>query len=145
MINPANETLLTRVEKRIAPIQRNAHRVIYGYVTVMAVLLANGRNDDGAIETSVIMFGSISAIVLAEKFAKISSDFTQNRQWFGWDEVRAGWHHSRPTLIAAISLLALYGYSTGWVVYERSLPGLLHEAFTGGIGLVLALIKYGLH
>lgn len=47
--------------------------------------------------------------------------------------------------LAAISLLALYGFSIGWVIYRRAVPGLLHAAFTSGIGVALALIKFLLH
>ena len=165
--------LRSRVDHRIARIERNAHGAIYGSVTVMALLLATGHSGEGPLRTAAILFGSILAIVLAETFAKVSSDAVQSRRAFGWAEVRHGWAHSRPTLIAAniptlliaaaemgiygfdtaidlaqlaaILLLAIYGYSIGWVIYRRGVPGLLHGAFTGGIGLLLALIKYVLH
>lgn len=167
------DTALSKLEARIARIEHNAFGVIYGSVTVMALLMATGHGNDSPIETAVVLFGSIFAIVLAESFAKISSDAVQKRQSFGWTEIRQGWHHSRPTLIAAniptlliaasatgiydyhtgvilaqiaaISLLAVYGYSIGWVIYGRVMPGLLHGAFTSGIGLCLALIKFVLH
>ncbi len=157
----------------IARIEHNAFGVIYGSVTVVALLSAMSHGDSGAIETAVILFGSIFAIVLAETFAKISSDAVHQRHAFGWPELRLGWAHSRPTLIAAniptvlvalastgaydlatgivlaqlaaISLLALYGFSIGWVIYGRTVPGLLHAAFTSSIGLALALIKYLVH
>lgn len=166
-------TTPSRLDARIFRIEKNAFGVIYGSVTVMALLMATGHGDGGALKTAVILFGSIFAIVLAESFAKISSDAVQQRQSFGWAEVRHGWHHSRPTLIAAniptaliagsslgiysfdtaiafaqisaISLLAVYGYSIGWVIYRRSVPGLLHAAFTSGIGVSLAAVKYMLH
>lgn len=167
------ETAMSMLTARIARIEHNAFGVIYGSVTVMALLMATGHGSKNAIETAVILFGSIFAIVLAETFAKISSDAVRKRQSFGWSEIRQGWQHSRPTLIAAniptlliaasamgiydyrtgvvfaeisaISLLAIYGYSIGWVIYGRILPGLLHGAFTSGIGLSLALIKFALH
>lgn len=173
MNDPDAETFLKTVEARVARIQHNAHGVIYGSVTVMALLLATGHGNNGALETATILFGSIFAIVLAETFAKISSDAAHKRQPFGWADVRAGWNHSRPTLIAAntstllilvsltglydlhtgivlaqvsaIVLLTLCGFSIGWVIYGRALPSIGHGAFTGGIGLVLALVKYVLH
>ncbi len=157
----------------MARLEQNAFGVIYGSVTVMALLLAIGHTEQRPIETAVILLGSILAIVLAETFAKISSDAAQNRQPFGWAEIHHGWLHSRPTLIAAniptlliasaslgfytfdtgvilaqisaISLLAVYGYSIGWVIYRRVVPGLLHGAFTSGIGVALAVVKYLLH
>lgn len=173
MTEAPKPTPLSKLEERIARIEHNAFGVIYGSVTVMALLMATGHENDTPIQTAVVLFGSIFAIVLAETFAKISSDAVQNRQSFGWAEIRHGWQHSRPTLLAAnistllilasatgvytyhtgvilaqisaISLLALYGYSIGWVIYRRPVPGLLHGAFTSGIGLALALIKYILH
>lgn len=173
MSEPASDTILTKIEARIARIEHNAHGAIYGSVTVMALLLATGHGGEGPIKTAVILFGSIFAIVLAETFAKISSDAVHKRTPFGWADVREGWEHSRPTLlaaniptlliaasalglygfdtgvalaqIAAVGLLAIYGYSIGWVIYGRRIPGLLHGAFTGGIGLALAAIKFALH
>ncbi|PVA06777.1 hypothetical protein [Thalassorhabdomicrobium marinisediminis] len=139
----------------------------------MALLMATGHDETDPIKTAVVLFGSIFAIALAESFAKISSDAVQQRKSFGWAEIRHGWLQSYPTLIAAniptlliaaaatgiytydtgialaqisaISLMAVYGYSIGWVIYRRALPGLIHGAFTSGIGIVLALVKYLLH
>ena len=173
MPNKQNETALSKLEARIARIEHKAFGVIYGSVTVMALLMAIGHGNDDPIQTAVILFGSIFAVVLAESFAKISSDAVQKKQSFGWSEIRHGWHHSRPTLIAAniptlliavaatgiydfhtgvalaqlsaIGLLAVYGYSIGWVIYGRAVPGILHGAFTSGIGIVLALVKFVLH
>ncbi|WP_341864237.1 hypothetical protein [Gymnodinialimonas sp. 57CJ19] len=163
----------TKIGARIARIEHNAHGVIYGSITVLALLLAMGHSHDGPIQTAGILFGSIFAIVLAETFAKISSDAVASRRVFGWAEVRLGWQHSRPTLIAAnvptllvagaatgiygfdvgvglaevaaIAMLFVYGYSIGLVIYQRVVPGLLHAAFTGGIGSALAAVKYLLH
>lgn len=173
-MNESQQTsLLTKIEERIARIEHNAFGVIYGSVTMMALLLASRHETGGPLETAAILFGSIFAIVLAETFAKISSDAVRNRRAFWLEEIKQGWVHSRPALIAAniptaliagsalglyhfetslvlaqiaaISLLAVYGYSIGWVIYRRVTPGLLHAAFTSGIGLVLALVKYIMH
>lgn len=165
-----NENDLTELITRI---EHNAFGVIYGSVTVMALLLSAEHGSDTPVKTAIILFGSILAIVLAETFAKISSDAVQNRQPIGWDAVRHGWHHSRPTLIAAniptlviataatgwysydmavgiaqlaaIILLVIYGFSIGWVIYGRVIPGMLHAAFTGSIGAALALLKFTIH
>jgi hypothetical protein len=173
MTDPATPSLLTKGNAWIARIETNAFGVIYGSVTVMALLLATGHGNAGPVETAVILFGSIFAIVLAETFAKISADAVQIRQPFGWAELRQGWVHSKPTLIAAniptllvaaaasgiysletgvilaqisaTGLLEIYGYSIGWVIYGRTVPGVLHAAFTSGIGLALALVKFLVH
>jgi hypothetical protein len=173
MDNKAEETMLQKVEAKIARIEHNAHGVIYGSITVLALLLALGHSSGHPIETAVILFGSIFAIVLAETFAKVSSDAVHARKSFGWEDVKHGWHHSKPTLIAAniptlliaaaatgvysfdagvalaqisaIGLLAVYGYSIGWVIHGHAGAGLLHGAFTSSIGLVLALVKFLLH
>lgn len=173
MTNDAKPDMRATIVGRIKKIERNAHGVIYGSITVLALLLALGHGTGKPIETAVILFGSIFAIVLAETFAKVSSDAVHARKSFGWDDVKHGWHHSKPTLIAAniptlliaiaatglytvdtgvalaqiaaIGLLAIYGYSIGWVIYQRLVPGLLHGAFTSSIGLALALVKFVLH
>lgn len=173
MSNKQQGNVMTKVEARIARIEHNAHGVIYGSITVLALLLAQGHGSGKPVETAIILFGSIFAIVLAETFAKVSSDAVHRRKSFGWSDVKQGWHHSKPTLlaaniptllialaatgiygfdtgvalaqIAAIALLAVYGYSIGWVIYRRTVPGLLHGAFTSGIGMVLALVKFLLH
>lgn len=173
MTDPEQKTIRAKIEAWIDRIEHNAFGVIYGSVTVMALLMATGHADGEPVRTAAILFGSIFAIALAESFAKISSDAVQKRQPFGWSEVYHGWVHSRPALIAAniptlliaasslgfygyetsialaqisaIILLGLYGYSIGWVIYRRVVPGLLHGAFTSGIGVALAVVKYLLH
>lgn len=173
MSHNSEHRLRAQIDTRIARIEHNAHGVIYGSITVLALLLALGHDSGKPVETAVILFGSIFAIVLAETFAKVSSDAVHARKSFRWADVKDGWHHSKPTLIAAniptlliaisgtglysfdagvafaeiaaIGLLAIYGYSIGWVIYRRILPGLFHGAFTSGIGLALALVKFILH
>lgn len=162
-----------RPERWIERIEHNAFGVIYGAITVLALLMAMGHSATDPVRTAVILFGSILAITLAKAFAQISADAAHHRAAFGWTEVRAGWQHSRPTLIAAniptllialaatgaypiatavdfsqlyaVLLLTVYGFSIGWAIYHRVLPGLLHGAFTGAIGLALALLKFVLH
>jgi len=168
-----SEETESRLERWIERIEHNAFGAIYGAITVLALLMAMGHSANDPITTAVILFGSILAITLAKAFAQISADAAHHRAAFGWAEVRTGWQHARPTLIAAniptllialaateiysvetaidlsqifgILLLAIYGFSIGWVIYRRVLPGLLHGAFTGAIGLALALLKFVLH
>lgn len=163
----------SKLERWIEKIEHNAFGVIYGAITVLALLMAMGHSATDPIVTAVILFGSILAVTLAKAFAQISADAAHRRAAFGWAEIGAGWHHARPTLLAAniptlliafaatgaypidtamalsqiyaIALLAVYGFSIGWVIYRRVLPGLLHGAFTGAIGLGLALLKFVLH
>ena len=107
MSEDGRKPVRSRADERLAfigRIEHNAFGVIYGSVTVVALL---------------------SAIVLAKTFARISSDAVQQRRAFG--------------------VLGLYGFSIGWVIYGRAIPGLLHAAFTSSIGVALALITYLLH
>ncbi|MEJ6404061.1 hypothetical protein [Yoonia sp. 2307UL14-13] len=162
-----------RLARWIEQIEHNAFGAIYGAITVLALLMAMGHSATDPITTAAILFGSVLAITRAKAFAQISADAAHHRAAFGWAEVRAGWRHAQPTLIAAniptllialaatgaysaetaidlsqvfaILLLAVYGFSIGWVIYRRVLPGLLHGAFTGAIGLALALLKFVLH
>lgn len=164
---------LAKLKAIVERLEHNAHGVIYGSITVLALLLAKGHAPEGAIKTALILFGSIFAIVLAETFAKVSSDAVKDRRMGGWAELRAGYLHSRPTLLAAnvptllialaatelytldtgvflaelaaIALLSVYGYAIGYVVYRRVLAGLFHGAVTGLIGTAVAVLKYAIH
>lgn len=154
-------------------IERNAFGVIYGSITVLALLMSVPHTAEEPIKTAFILFGSVLAITMAKAFAQVSSDSVNKRQQLSMHEVRHAWSHSAPTLlaaniptllitgsasgfytfatsiwlaqIAAIGLLAIYGYSIGWVIYGRRIPGLLHAAFTSGIGIALALMKFIIH
>ena len=163
----------SKIDAFIDRIERNAFGVIYGSITVLALLLSVHQSDDAPLKTALILFGSVLAITLAKAFAQVSSDAVHKRQRLNWEEVRGVWSHSAPTLLAAniptlliagsatglyafdtsiwlaelsaIILLAVYGYSIGWVIYGRRIPGLLHAAFTSGIGIALALLKFVIH
>lgn len=162
-----------RINAFIARIEHNAFGVIYGSVTVLALLMAAPHTEDEPLSTAFMLFGSVLAITLAKAFAQVSADAVHQRQPFGWEEIRSAWSHSAPTLlaaniptlliagsatglytfttsiwlaeIAAIGLLAVYGYSIGWVIYGRRIPGLLHAAFTSSIGIALSLMKFVIH
>lgn len=167
------DELATRTDRWFRRIERNAFGVIYGAITVLAALMALGHSAPDPLRTALILFGSVFAITLAKTFAQLSADAIAERRPFGWPEIHHGWTHAQPTLIAAniptlliagaatgfytleaavdlselyaIVLLAVYGFSIGWVIYGRLRPGILHGAFTGAIGLGLASLKYVLH
>lgn len=157
------------VERR----QRNAFGVIYGSVTVMALILSLPEDGAQPVKTAVMLFGSVLAITLAKVVAQVSSDAMERRRPFRLPEYVDAWRHASPILLAAnlptamiafaalgiysvpmaillaeltsIALLGVDGYSIGRVVYGRVLPGLIHSAFTSGIGVGLALLKFALH
>ncbi len=142
-------------------------------VTVLATLLAFGHSAHDPIKTALILFGSVLAMTLAKAFAQVSSDAVHDRRQAGRADFRQAWHHTAPTLAAAnvpalmiagaatglydihralalsqvyaIVILALLGYSIGWVIYRRAWPAMLNAIFTGSIGLGLALLKYVMH
>lgn len=125
------------------------------------------------IRTAAILFGSVLVITLDKAFAQVSYDAVPRRQPFGWAAIWDALTHDAPTLlvanvpmalinfavsdlysvrtvivltqVAAIGLLATYGFRIGWLVYDRWIPRLLHAAFTDGIGVALALLKVVLH
>lgn len=170
MTTPHTTSKLTAFIDRI---ERNAFGVIYGSITVLALLMAATHTADKPLKTAFMLFGSVLAITLAKAFAQISADAVQKRQPFSRAEIRHAWAHSAPTLLAAniptlliagsasglysfttsiwlaevtaIGLLALYGYSIGWVIYSRRVPALFHAAFTSSIGVALALMKFVIH
>lgn len=162
-----------KIDAFIDRIERNAFGVIYGSITVLALLMSMSHAGEEPIKTALMLFGSVLAVTLAKAFAQVSSDAVNKRQRLSRAEIHHAWSHSAPTLVAAniptlliagsasgiytfatsvwlaeitaIGLLAVYGYSIGWVIYGRRIPGLLHAAFTSSIGLALALLKFVIH
>ncbi len=163
----------SRFDRLAERLEHEAFGVIYGSITVLATLLAFGHSAEDPIRTALILFGSVFAMTLAKTFAQVSSDAVHDRRQAGRIEFRKAWRHAAPMLAAAnvpalmiagaatglydihralmlsqvyaIVILALLGYSIGWVIYRRVWPATLNAIFTGSIGLMLALLKYVMH
>ncbi len=163
----------SRFDRLAERLELKAFGMIYGSITVLATVLAFGHSAEDPVRTALILFGSVLAMTLAKAFAQVSSDAVRDRRRPGRADFRQAWHHTAPTLAAAnvpalmiagaatglydihralvlsqlyaIVVLVLFGYSIGWVIYRRVWPAALNGAFTGAIGLALALLKYVMH
>ncbi|MCB1332704.1 MAG: hypothetical protein KDK26_03420 [Roseivivax sp.] len=150
-----------------------AFGLIYGAVTVLALLMAMGAHPSGPLEMAVVLFGSVLAITLAKAFAEVMSGAIDSGTKIKGTAIAGAWHHARPTLVAAnvpaaallaahagwwsvdtaiaaaqvycVALLMLIGLRTGWVVDQRPLPAVLAMILAGAVGVALAGMKYILH
>lgn len=150
-----------------------AFGLIYGSVTVLALLISMGAHPGGPLKSAAALFGSIAAISLAKAFAEVMSDAINARARITRQAFAHAWDHARTTLIAAnlpsllfvaawfglgttesavalsqyycIALLLLVGARVGWRLDGALLSAILGALFAGGVGLALASLKFLLH
>jgi hypothetical protein len=154
-------------------LDRAALGIIYGAIMVPSVLLAVRDHAEVPVETAVVLFGSILAVTLAKAFAELLSRALDTGERITRGAVRKAWDHSRPTLvtvnlatllfilaavgmipagttvagsqIVCIAFLLLLGARVGWVLDRRVVSSALGALFAGGVGLLLAVMKYLIH
>jgi len=154
-------------------IDEAAFAIIYGAVMVLSILMAIGAHPDAPLKTAVVLFGSVLAIVMAKAFAEFLAHALKTRERLTGAAYRRAWAHSRASLVAAnlpalgfaaahfgwmtgdfasifaqvycIGLLLFLGARVGWVIDRTPLAALLGAGFAGGVGLLLALVKYLIH
>lgn len=154
-------------------IDKAAFGIIYGAVMVLSILLAQGSHPAPPLETAIVLFGSVLAITLAKAFAEFLGHSLEARERMTRQSWRAAWQHSTPTLAVAnvpallflaawqgwistdtalllsqflcVALLAALGARAGWVLDRRAGPAILGALFVGGVGALLALVKYIIH
>lgn len=147
--------------------------MIYGSVTVLALLMAMAAHPEEPLTSAVVLFGSVLAISLAKAFADTMSGAIETRRPIRRGALSAAWHHARDTLVAAnlptliflaaaaglwsadravalsqlycTLLLMLVGGRVGWRVDGAVASALLGALFAGGVGVVLALLKFAIH
>ena len=150
-----------------------AFGIVYGAITVLAILMAAGAHPGTPFETAAVLFGSVLAITLAKTFAEFLAhalDSGERLTRSGW---RAAWHHSTPTLAMAnlptllfvasvlgwlatetalfasqavcVALLAAIGARIGWVLDRSVFRACAGALFAGGIGVLLAVMKHIIH
>jgi len=150
-----------------------AFGIIYGSVTVLALLMAMGSHPGSALTSAAALFGSILGIALAKAFAEVMSDAIEARARISRQAFARSWAHAQTTLIAAnlptlffiaaaaglgttgsaialsqvycIGLLMLVGGRVGWRLDTSWLSAVLGALFAGGVGLALALLKHVIH
>lgn len=154
-------------------IDKAAFGIIYGAIMVLSILLAQGGHPAPPLETAVVLFGSVLAITLAKAFAEFLSQALEATARMTRGSWRAAWRHSTSTLAVAnvptglflaawqgwigaetalmwsqvlcVILLAGLGARAGWVPDRRAWPAILGAVFAGGIGVLLAIVKYAIH
>jgi hypothetical protein len=163
----------TETESAWERLDRAALGVIYGSITVLSILLAAGDHPDTPFKTAFVLFGSTFAVTLAKAFAELLSKALDRGERMTRASWRTAWAHSRPTLVTAnmstlffvaagfglmtphlastlsqaicVVFLMVLGARVGWVLDRRVVPSILGAAFAGGIGLVLAALKFVIH
>lgn len=154
-------------------IDKAAFGIVYGAITVLSILMAADSQADEPFKTSAVLFGSTLAITLAKAFAEFLASALEKGERltrYGWHEA---WRHSAPTLAAAnlptlffiasgigliqastamlasqavcVALLATVGTRLGWVLSGSATHAIAGALFSGGIGLLLAVLKYIIH
>lgn len=82
-------------------LDKAAFGIIYGSIMVLAILMAQGSHPKPPLETAVVLFGSVLAIIPARAFAEFvdhALDARERMTRHGW---RTAWNHSAPTLAVA--------------------------------------------
>ncbi|MEM9710186.1 MAG: hypothetical protein AAF871_15520 [Pseudomonadota bacterium] len=150
-----------------------AFGVIYGTITVMALLMAIEPPISQPLGVALAIMGSVFAVALAKAFADICDKTLAAGAPLDRSAVRAVWSHSRTVLfaanipalafllaefgflsgdlayeaarIAAFGILGYYGARIGWRLGGSGLFALLSGAGVAGLGLMVSLLKYAAH
>ncbi len=157
----------------VARIEVTAFGVIYGSITVLALLVAMNQSDPRPLETAFILFGSVFCNHLGKGICASIFRYGTRQETVRPFRTAPAWTHSAPTLVAAniptllivgsateiysfdtgialaqlaaIWILGLTGYRMGWVIYGKVTSGFIHVAFTAAIGIALAVVKHIVH
>lgn len=150
-----------------------AFGVVYGSITVMALLMAMHSPIEDPGRQALILFGSVFAVALAKAYAEICERMLKSGNAATWDDVRAVWLHSQTVLLAAngptvvftlaalglitsdtalvlaqvlaIALLGWFGGRIGWRIRATLFSVIIGAALAGGIGTLVTLLKFILH
>jgi VIT1/CCC1 family predicted Fe2+/Mn2+ transporter len=150
-----------------------AFGVVYGSITVMALLMTMHPPIENPGRQALILFGSVFAVALAKAYAEICERMLKSGNAATWDDVRAVWQHSQTVLLAAkglavvfalaalslipsetafvlalvlaITLLGWFGGRIGWRIKATPFSVIVCAALTGGLGFLVTLLKFTLH
>ncbi|MEO1406531.1 MAG: hypothetical protein AAFV54_08575 [Pseudomonadota bacterium] len=150
-----------------------AFGAIYGSISVMGILAATPSAGVNPLVMAGTLLTSILAVTLAKAYADLAATILEAGRPASVDMITAAWAHARTTLIAinlptaafllsgmglyevgtavvlaqifAVGLLIYYGARIGLRLTGRLLATCLGGAFTGAIGLTLALLKNLIH
>lgn len=154
-------------------IDEAAFGVVYGSVTVMALLVAIRPPVEDPGRHALILFGSVFAVALAKAYAEICERMLDSGKAATWADARAVWQHSRTVLLAAngptlafalaamgliaadaalvlaqilaIALLGWFGGRIGWRVGGTLRGAIIGALVTGGLGALVTGVKLMMH
>jgi hypothetical protein len=154
-------------------IDEAAFGVVYGSVTVMALLMAMRPPIGDPGRQALILLGSVFAVALAKAYAEICERMLLSGKAATWADVRDVWGHSRTVLLAAngptlafalaaaglipadvalvlaqalaVLLLGWFGGRIGWRVGGTAAGALIGASLTGGLGFLVTAVKLVVH
>ena len=155
-------------------IDQAALGLIYGAILVLSLLMTLEAEPATPYRPAIVLFWSVLAVTLAKAFSELLAHALQTRERFLTRKaIAAAWRHSHPTLTVAnlptllvlaaghglvdfafataasqvfcVAILAFIGGRVGWVIRPGSWLPIGGAAFVGGIGCVLATMKYMIH
>lgn len=123
-------------------IDEAAFGVVYGSITVMALLAAMRPPIDDPGRNATLLFGTVLVVALAKAYAEICERMLASGNAATWPDVTAVWKHSQtvllasngPTLVFLFAALGLYSGDTALFIAQLLAFGLLGW-FGGRIGL----------
>lgn len=164
----------TPVASRAASaIDEAAFGVVYGSISVMAVLMALHPPVENTGRVGLVLLATVVTVALAKAFAELCEQMLATGQDLSLADVKKSWRHSRTVLLAAnapaatfflawlglysaqlalvlaqalaLALLVYFGGHIGWRV-RRTVGGVLAgAAVTGALGLLLSGLKLLAH
>lgn len=154
-------------------IDEEAFGVVYGSVTVMALLMALRPPVDDPGRQALILFGSVFAVALSKAYAEVCERMLASGKAATWADARAVWQHSQTVLLAAngptlvfalaavglieadaalvlaqvlaILLLGWFGGRIGWRVVGTATGAIIGAGLTGGVGSLVTGVKLLMH
>lgn len=160
------------MSKRL-PLKEAAFGVVYGSITVLALLMATHRPIEEPWRHALMLFLSVFAVAVAKAYAEICERALRSGSATTLEDVRAVWRHSQTVLISAngpsiafalaaagvfsgdtaytiaqvlaLGLLAFFGAKIGWRVQGGVLGALLGVSVTSGIAVLVSLLKLVTH
>ena len=150
-----------------------AFGVVYGSITVLALLMAMHLPIERPGRQALVLFVAVFAVVLAKAYAELCERVLRTGDAATWADMRDVWLHSRTVLIAAngpslafflaaigfiesatafvlaqvlaIGLLAFFGARIGWRVSGRLFGAIIGACVTSGAAALLSLLKFLAH
>ncbi|MEO0382976.1 MAG: hypothetical protein AAF234_05420 [Pseudomonadota bacterium] len=159
--------------KAASAINEAAFGVIYGSISVMAVLMALHPPVENTGRVGLVLVATVVTVALAKAFAELCEQMLATGQELSFADVTTVWHHSRTVLLAAnapaaafflawlglysaqlalilaqalaLGLLVYFGGHIGWRVRGTVVGVLAGAAVTGALGLLLSGLKLLAH